>query len=201
MSWIETTLSPSGLASMLSGLLEGLGIPWPGAVVLTAAGTEAPDASSAVVLALCFGILYTGTSWVQYLMGRYFWNFLRGYIPEAQQARLLAVMEKHGEFAVLWTRPLAIGNYVSLPAGIIGMRQGKFLLYTFLGIMPWCLAMTFGGSYIGAHLSAATNLLTISAVIMAVAGGLAAVRKVVRARKAQQVRETDPADEAPLFAD
>lgn len=192
MSWIETILSRSGLASILSGVLEGLGIPWPGAIVLTAAGTEAPDASTALVLALCFGFLYTGSSWLQYLLGRYFWTFLRRYIPQAQQEKLHAVMQKHGEFAVLWTRPLAIGNYVSLPAGVIHMHQGKFLVYTFLGIMPWCLAMTYGGSLIGAHLAAAADILTIAAGVMVVVGGLAALHKTVRARKGHSVeRETD----------
>ncbi len=183
MNEIEIILSRSGIAAMVSGLLEGVGIPWPGAVVLTAAGTEAVSASAAVVFALCFGVVYTGSSWLQYLVGRYFWHFLRRFIPEEQQARLHAVMQRHGEFAVLWTRPLAIGNYVSLPAGMLRMHQGKFLLYTFLGIMPWSLAMTFGGSYIGAHLSAAGQLLTTAAVLMGLIGTIAAARKVIQARR------------------
>ncbi|MFZ5816531.1 MAG: DedA family protein [Bacillota bacterium] len=186
MSWTETITSPSGLASMISGLLEGMGIPWPGAVVLAAAGTETADAGTAVVVALCFGLVYTASSWLQYFMGRYFWNFFQRYIPAAQQQRFLSIMRKHGELAVLWSRPLAVGNYVSLPAGIIRMHQGKFLLYTFVGIMPWSLAMTFGGSFLGAHLSAATRWLTIAAVAMALFGGLAAVWRLVRARRAQR---------------
>jgi membrane protein DedA with SNARE-associated domain len=196
LAWIEMIVSRSGLASMLSGLLEGMGIPWPGAVVLTAAGTEATDATGAVVLALCFGVLYTGASWLQYMVGRYCWSFLQRYIPAAQQAKLQAVMEKHGEFAVLWTRPLAIGNYVSLPAGMIGMHQGKFLLYTFAGIMPWCLAMTFGGSWIGAHLSAATDILTVAAAAMAVVGILVAVRKAARTRKVGQAAQPQESEAA-----
>lgn len=183
---IETILSRSGLASMLSGVLEGIGVPWPGAVVMAAAGTEAPDATAAIVLALCFGVFYTGTSWLQYMLGRYFWTFLQRFVPAGYQEKMHAVMQKHGEFAVLWTRPLAIGNYVSLPAGIIRMHQGKFLIYTFVGIMPWSLALTFGGSWVSAHLSAATQILTIGAVVLAVVGGLGAVRKAMRARKLGQ---------------
>lgn len=200
MSWFDIVRSPGGLASMLSGLVEGMGIPWPGAVVMTAAGTEAPDAAAATILALCFGLLYTGASWLQYLVGKHFWPFLQRFIPLAQQERLKAVMQKHGELAVLWTRPLAIGNYVSLPAGMIGMHQGKFLLFTFVGIMPWSLAMTFGGSWIGAHLSAATNILTIAAVVLAVVGGLAAIRKAMRARKLQRVAAAE-AEGIDIFAD
>lgn len=187
MSWIETILSRSGLASMLSGLLEGLGVPWPGAVVLTAAGTSAPDATTAVVLALCFGVVYTASSWLQYLVGRYFWRFIQRYVAPEKQERLYALMRKHGELAILWTRPLAIGNYVSLPAGVTRMHQGRFLLYTFIGIMPWALAMTFGGSLIGAYLSAATQIFTIAAVVLALIGGLVAVRRVVRARQTNKV--------------
>ncbi|MFZ5825906.1 MAG: DedA family protein [Bacillota bacterium] len=187
MSLIETVLSRSGLASMLSGLLEGMGIPWPGAVVLTAAGTEAPNPAAAVVLALCFGLVYTASSWLQYLMGRHFWRFIQGYVSSEKQERLYRLMQKHGELAVLWTRPLAVGNYVSLPAGVIRMHQGKFLLYTFVGIMPWCLLMTFAGSLIGAYLSTATHLLTLTAVGLALVGGLTAAHRAIRRRHAQRV--------------
>lgn len=187
MSWIETILSRSGLATMLSGLLEGLGIPWPGAVVLTAAGTEAPNAATAVVLALCFGVVYTASSWLQYLMGRYFWRFIQPYVAPEKQERMYALMRKHGELAVLWTRPLAVGNYVSLPAGVTRIHQGRFLLYTFTGIMPWCLAMTFGGSLIGAYLSVATHILTIAAVVLALVGCLVAARRAIRAWQAHKM--------------
>lgn len=199
MAWTEIIWSRSGAASMLSGLMEGLGIPWPGAVVLAAGGTEALDFSSTVALALCFGVVYTGAAWVQYVVGRYFWHLLVRFVPKGQQAKLRSVMRRHGEFAVLWTRPLAIGNYVSLPAGMIRMHQGKFLAYTFLGIMPWCLAMTFGGNYLAAHLEAAGLYLTATAVILAVIGGARAIQKAARARRAD--RPTTDEEEASTFAD
>lgn len=200
MSWIETMLSPSGLASILSGTVEGMGIPWPGAVVLTAAGTEAPEAATAAWLALCFGLAYTGSSWLQYIAGRYCWSFLKRYIPTARRKQLVTLMQKHGELAVLWTRPLAIGNYVSLPAGVVRMHQGKFLLYTFLGIMPWSLAMTFGGSWIGSHLAAATQLLTLAAAVLVAVAGLTALRKLLRARKAARLAAETPL-QSGTFAD
>lgn len=199
MSWVETILSSSGIASMLSGLLEGMGIPWPGALVLTAAGAKAANPSAAVTLALCFSILYTASSWVQYALGRYCWRFLQRYVPKKQQESLYAVMQRYGELAVLWTRPLAIGNYVSLPAGITGMRPTKFLFYTFLGILPWSLTMAFGGSLIGAYLSSAADLLPTAAILMAVFGLFATTRKVIRTRKASHVNETE--NRVDAFAD
>lgn len=183
MSWVEIIRSSSGLASMLSGVMEGLGVPWPGAVVMAAVGTGASDGASTVLLSLIFSLLYTGAAWLQYLVGRYFWRFLERFFPRSSRDRLMHVFHKYGELAVLWSRPLALGNYVSLPAGFIRMNQPKFLAYTFVGIMPWTLGITFGGNLIGHYLAGATQLLTAAAVILGVLGALTALSKGLRARQ------------------
>lgn len=201
MDWIDLLLSRSGLLSVLSGIFEGLGVPWPGAVLLAAAGTASADAVATALLALAFTLTYTGAAWLQYLAGRYLWRFLERWIPQAQQNALFAFMQKHGELAVLWTRPLAVGNYISVPAGIVRMHQGKFLLYSFLGILPWALGITYGGSYVGARLSAATQILTWAAVVMGLIGSLVAIRRAILARRATPKADEESTEPTNAFAD
>jgi len=51
--------------------------------------------------------------------------------------------ERRGELAVLFTRMMpGIRTFISLPAGIVKMPFGKFVLYSFMGIVPWVAALT-----------------------------------------------------------
>lgn len=44
-----------------------------------------------------------------------------------------------------------VRTYISLPAGISGMSFGRFLLYSFLGSLPWCFVLAFVGAKLGDH--------------------------------------------------
>ena len=58
--------------------------------------------------------------------------------------------ERHGELAVLGGRLLPIvRTFISLPAGVVRMGFGRFTLYTVLGCLPWCLALTWLGHLLG----------------------------------------------------
>lgn len=53
---------------------------------------------------------------------------------------------KHGIKAVFWSRMLpVVRTFISLPAGIAGMKLWKFSLFTFLGALPWNLGLAFIG--------------------------------------------------------
>ena len=57
---------------------------------------------------------------------------------------------KFGNGAIFISRLLPIvRTYISLPAGISRMRFGKFCLYTFIGSVPWCLALAWFGRILG----------------------------------------------------
>jgi len=57
---------------------------------------------------------------------------------------------KHGHRAIFISRLLPIvRTFISLPAGISRMKFGKFCLYTFLGSVPWCLALAWLGRILG----------------------------------------------------
>ncbi|HEY3369102.1 MAG TPA: VTT domain-containing protein [Symbiobacteriaceae bacterium] len=177
-------LSKSGLAGMLSGFLEGIGVPWPGAVVLAAAGTGAGALAAAVLLGTLFALTYTAGSAAQYLIGRYCRDLLDRLLSPKTRDKLDRVIEKYGQAAVLWTRPFAIGNYVSLPAGIMRMPPGKFLVYTFLGIWPWAVGMTAAGSWISAQFQAVAAGLPLLAALLAGVGAIAGVWKLWQSRHA-----------------
>lgn len=60
--------------------------------------------------------------------------------------------DRHGESTVFFGRVLpVIRTFISLPAGIAKMNRGKFLLYTFLGCLPWCFLFTLVGYKLGQH--------------------------------------------------
>lgn len=57
---------------------------------------------------------------------------------------------KYGDIAILVSRLLpVIRTFISLPAGIAKMNFGKFVLYTFLGSLPWCWALAYVGKLLG----------------------------------------------------
>lgn len=59
---------------------------------------------------------------------------------------------KHGVAAVFFGRMLPIiRTYISFPAGIAKMDIKQFSLYTFLGALPWSIALTFAGVKMGVN--------------------------------------------------
>jgi Uncharacterized membrane-associated protein len=59
---------------------------------------------------------------------------------------------RYGEATVFFTRLMPIiRTFISLPAGISGMNFSRFVLYTFLGSLPWCFFLTYLGMKLGEH--------------------------------------------------
>lgn len=177
---LDIIFSGSGLGSLLSGALEGLGIPWPGAVVLTAAGTKYAGLQGAAILGTLFAVAYTAGSAVQYTFGRFCRHLLERLLSPAMREKLDRAIEKYGQAAVLWTRPLAVGNYISIPAGMMRMNMGKFLLFTFVGIWPWAFGMSLAGGAVAKYLAYATEALPLLAAVLVVFAAVSAVRKLRR---------------------
>lgn len=61
-----------------------------------------------------------------------------------------AWFKRHGDAAIFFSRLLpVVRTFISFPAGISGMRFGRFIVYTFLGSLPWCLALAYVGKLLG----------------------------------------------------
>ncbi len=57
---------------------------------------------------------------------------------------------KYGDAAIFFSRILpVVRTFISLPAGISRMNFKKFVIYTFLGSIPWCLALGYAGKKLG----------------------------------------------------
>lgn len=182
-------LSNSAFAGMLSGLLEGLGVPWPGAVVLTVAGTRFGALTAAIIIGTLFSLAYTVGSAVQYTFGRTCRQLLDYFLSEKTKRKLDQAIAKYGQAAVLWTRPLAVGNYISIPAGIMKMNVGKFLLYTFMGIWPWAVGMTYAGSLAGQWIDRLATVLPYAAGVVLPVALFTGVRTFCRNRSGNVTRE------------
>ncbi|MDE1931174.1 MAG: DedA family protein [Alphaproteobacteria bacterium] len=57
---------------------------------------------------------------------------------------------RYGSITVLIGRLLpVVRTFIALPAGIAGMPQIKFQIYTFIGSWPWCFALAYVGYKLG----------------------------------------------------
>lgn len=57
---------------------------------------------------------------------------------------------KYGEIIVFTSRLLpAIRTFIAFPAGVARMNIPRFIVYTFAGSLPWCLALAYVGQKLG----------------------------------------------------
>ena len=57
---------------------------------------------------------------------------------------------KYGEAAVFFSRLLpVVRTFISLPAGIARMNFPRFVLFTFIGSIPWCYGLAYIGVAMG----------------------------------------------------
>ncbi len=61
-----------------------------------------------------------------------------------------AFFARHGDITILISRVLpVVRTFVSLPAGISRMNFPRFVLFTFLGSLPWCFVLALIGQNLG----------------------------------------------------
>ncbi|HJT19647.1 MAG TPA: DedA family protein [Nitrospira sp.] len=57
---------------------------------------------------------------------------------------------RYGEAAVFFSRMLpVVRTFISLPAGIARMNFPRFVLFTFIGALPWCYLLAYIGVIMG----------------------------------------------------
>lgn len=75
-------------------------------------------------------------------------------ISQADSDRADRWFAKYGSSVAFFSRLLpVVRTYISLPAGISRMNFGKFMLYTFLGSLPWTFALAYIGYLFGPALT------------------------------------------------
>jgi membrane protein DedA with SNARE-associated domain len=70
----------------------------------------------------------------------------------AELERTDRFFEHYGAAAVFFGRLLpVVRTFIAFPAGLARMPMLKFQIYTFLGSWPWCFALAYIGSLLGAR--------------------------------------------------
>lgn len=89
--------------------------------------------------------------------------------------------DRYGEAVVFFSRLLpVIRTFISLPAGISRMPFKKFVVYSFLGSLPWCTALAWGGMKMGEHWEGMRDYFHKFDAAIAVAGLVAITLWVIR---------------------
>jgi len=131
---------PSEIIMPFSGFLVSLGkfnLIW-----VTIAGALGNLAGAVITYTIGY---YGGRPFVL-KYGKYF------FIKEKEVHHAEKFFEKWGDFAVFIARNLpVIRTFISLPAGVAEMNFPKFALYSFVGSIPWCFALTYIGFMLGAN--------------------------------------------------
>ncbi len=128
-------------------------IPFPSEVTMLVGGWYTADGTLDFFWVVTAGVLGNLVgSWMAYALGRKTGRALLDrygryvLIRSHDVDRAEIWWAKHGDAATFFSRLLpVIRTFISLPAGIAKMPLGKFTLYTFLGVVPWTLGLTWVG--------------------------------------------------------
>ena len=78
--------------------------------------------------------------------------------------------ERYGEPAVFFGRLLpVVRTFISLPAGVVRMPFWKFTIFTLLGVLPWCIALTWLGYLLGERWETVERILRPISWVIAIA--------------------------------
>ncbi|MDD4178581.1 MAG: DedA family protein [Candidatus Margulisbacteria bacterium] len=78
--------------------------------------------------------------------GKYF------FVKEKEVHHAEKFFAKWGDWSVFLSRNLpVIRTFISLPAGVAEMPFIKFAVFSFLGSLPWCFALTYLGFLLGSN--------------------------------------------------
>jgi len=197
LSWLEQILKNDIeqyrlLAIYVTMTLESACIPIPSEIVMPYAGhLVARGKLGMMQAALVASLANLSGSWLAYAVGRYGG---RAFID--RYGRYIFLSKKHlndadywfarrGEITVFLSRMLpAVRTFISLPAGVAKMDFFKFSLYSFLGSLPWNLALVYLGYIFTDKWDVLQNHLhEFNIIVFAVIGLFAALFFVVRKRK------------------
>ncbi|MCI4372966.1 MAG: DedA family protein [Thermoplasmata archaeon] len=197
VSLIVTILTVGGLAGLFALMLvESFGVPpIPSEIILPFAGfliaTGVFPLIPTVVVALAGALV---GAFVAYAVGRWWRAHLVRIrigpfgLEERQLARMDLWFSRHGEVTVAICRCLPVVRaYISYPAGTARMPPVRFGTYTFVGSLPWTLALIYAGILLGDRWTVVqTYLQPLDYVVYAaiVIGAIYGVVLVLRARKA-----------------
>ncbi|SEM54184.1 DedA family protein [Paenibacillus sp. OV219] len=172
VEWLSNTavhwISALGLTGVfITMVLESACIPLPSEVILLSGGAAVASGSMSYVGVVVAGVLgnvvgsviayFVGSRGGRKLLERYgkYVLFNQAHFDQAQRW-----FDRHGESTVFFSRNLPfVRTFISLPAGIAGMNFRRFTLFTFVGCIPWNMALTYAGYKLGSNMDAVERFL------------------------------------------
>jgi membrane protein DedA with SNARE-associated domain len=158
IGWVTATIGDYGLFAVFGlMLLESMGVLIPSEAISPFAGYLVSRGQMGFFGAVAAGVLGNLIgSWVAYFVGlwggRELWFRYGRYVGVRGHHLKVAErwFDRYGELAVLVSRCLpVVRTFISFPAGTARMNLAKFSFYTFVGCVPWVLALTYLGYYLG----------------------------------------------------
>jgi membrane protein DedA with SNARE-associated domain len=170
------------LAVFVLMTLESCGIPIPSEVTMPVAGAAAAGAfgdhggltiASATLAGTVGNVVgsliawWLAAMWGEPLLlgpGRYV-GISRSHVELADR-----LFQRQGLILVLVGRVLpVVRTYISFPAGMARVELVRFSVLTFVGALPWCLALTIAGYEVGANYDNVARPIQIAGYVLAVA--------------------------------
>lgn len=161
--------------------LSSMCIPIPSEIVLLFAGYLAYMGKLDLITVIAVGI--TGNllgSVVAYYIGLKGGRplFLRYgkyvFVKEKELRWAESWFERFGHETVFFGRMIPIIRaFISVPAGVAEMNPVKFNVYTFLGVLPWSIGLSYAGYMLGANWDKITGYFSITSLVVAGILGLA----------------------------
>ena len=158
--WTTTNIAHLGYWGIIIMMgIESACIPLPSEIIMPFGGYLVfayPDRFSVWGMGVAGALGCVWGSTVAYFAGKYGGRpFIEKYgkyvlIRHKDLDRADEWFAKYGDAAVFFSRLLpVVRTFISFPAGMSGARFGRFIAYTFLGSLLWCLALAYAGKLLG----------------------------------------------------
>ncbi len=159
-NWTTTKIAQLGYWGIIIMMgIESACIPLPSEIIMPFGGylvSTQPDTFSIWGMGVSGALGCVWGSIVAYFAGKYGGRrFIEKYgkyvlIRHKDLDRADEWFAKYGDAAVFFGRLLPIvRTFISFPAGMSRVHFGRFIAYTFLGSLPWCLALAYAGKLLG----------------------------------------------------
>jgi membrane protein DedA with SNARE-associated domain len=159
------------LSGLIVGTISALG--YPGLVLLMGIESACIPLPSEIIMPFSGYLVYTGrfSLWAVSVAGAIgcvvgsivaYWVGMYGGRPVIEKYGRYVLISPHdldlaerwfarrGELIVFGSRLLpVIRTFIAFPAGVAKMNLTRFVAYTFLGSLPWCLGLAYIGQKLG----------------------------------------------------
>ena len=157
-NWIMGVISSLGYTGIILLMaIESANIPLPSEIIMPFAGFLVSEGQMNLWLAGLAGAIGCALGsalsyWVGYVGGRPLIEKYGKYILISRHDLDLADkwFAKYGQITVFVGRLLpVVRTFISFPAGISKMNFWRFIIYSFVGSLPWCILLAYVGEKMG----------------------------------------------------